>query len=408
MSKIDLKEYFESVDRGDYQRENFDDFLKKVSFSYKIPSIHIAGSNGKGTTANYLANIYRAHGLNVGLFTSPYLDNVNEMISINGQNITDEEMISAIEENEKLFKKFSLSAFEIQTYIALKYFNKKGVDLAIIECGMGGEIDATNIFNPILSIITSISLEHTSFLGRSLCEIAYQKAGVIKDEIPVITGMLDDEAINTIVEVAKERNSQVIVSVEPAKVVYDNYGYSFAYSIYKDLRINSSATYSLKDACIALEAVIKLMNTYPVSEEEIREGLAKTYMPVRMEVLREKPLIIVDGSHNPEGVQNMVKSLQNVAQNRDIHILFACFRDKNVERMLAYLGEYSRDIVLTTFPHKRARTMEDYFLYLDDHSFNENPEEALKELIEKYPDDVILIVGSLAFAAYMKNVINRG
>ena len=408
MSKTDLKEYFESVDRGDYQRENFDDFLKKVSFSYKIPSIHIAGSNGKGTTANYLANIYRAHGLNVGLFTSPYLDNVNEMISINGQNITDEEMISAIEENEKLFKKFSLSAFEIQTYIALNYFNKKGVDLAIIECGMGGEIDATNIFNPILSIITSISLEHTSFLGRSLCEIAYQKAGVIKDEIPVITGMLDDEAINTIVEVAKERNSQVIVSVDPAKVVYDNYGYSFAYSIYKDLRINSSATYSLKDACIALEAVIKLMNTYPVSEEEIREGLAKTYMPVRMEVLREKPLIIVDGSHNPEGVQNMVKSLQNVAQNRDIHILFACFRDKNVERMLAYLGEYSRDIVLTTFPHKRARTMEDYFLYLDDHSFNENPEEALKELIEKYPDDVILIVGSLAFAAYMKNVINRG
>ena len=408
MSKIGLKEYFESVDRGDYQRENFDDFLKKVSFSYKVPSIHIAGSNGKGTTANYLANIYRAHGLNVGLFTSPYLDHINEMISINGQNITDEEMITVIEENEKLFNKFSLSAFEIQTYIALNYFNKKGVDLAIIECGMGGEIDATNIFNPILSIITSISLEHTSFLGRSLCEIAYQKAGVIKDEIPVIAGMLDDEAINTIVEVAKERNSQVIVSVEPAKVVYENYGYSFAYSIYKDLRINSSATYSLKDACIALEAVIKLMSTYPVSEEEIREGLAKTYMPVRMEVLKEKPLIIVDGSHNPEGVQNMVKSLQNVAQNRDIHILFACFRDKNVERMLAYLGEYSKDIVLTTFPHKRARTMEDYFLYLDDHSFSENPEEALKELIEKYPDDVILIVGSLAFAAYMKNVINRG
>ncbi len=408
MSNFDLKEYFESVDRGDYQRENFDDFLKKVSFSYKIPSIHIAGSNGKGTTANYLANIYRAHGLTVGLFTSPYLDNVNEMISINGQNITDEEIISYIKENEKLFNKYSLSAFEIQTFIALSYFNKKGVDLAIVECGMGGEIDATNIFNPILSVITSISLEHTSFLGRSLCEIAYQKAGVIKDEIPVVTGILDDEAINTIVEVAKERNSQVVVAVEPAKVVYDNYGYTFAYSIYTDLRINSSASYSLKDACIALEAIIKLLGTYPISEEEIREGLAKTYMPVRMEILSEKPFIIVDGSHNPEGVQNMVKSLQNVAQDREIHVLFACFRDKNIERMLAYLGEYSKDIVLTTFPHKRARTMEDYFLYLEDHSYNENPEEALNELINKYPDDVILIVGSLAFAAYMKRIINRG
>ena len=408
MSDFNLKDYFESMDRGDYQRENFDDFLKKVSFSYNVPSIHIAGSNGKGTTANYLANIYRAHGLNVGLFTSPYLDNVNEMINVNGQNITDEEFIAAIKENEKLFNKYSLSAFEIQTFIALNYFKKKGVDLAIIECGMGGEIDATNIFNPILSIITSISLEHTSFLGRSLCEIAYQKAGVIKDEIPVVTGILDDEAIKTIVEVAKERNSQVIVSVEPAKVVYDNYGYTFAYSTYTDLRINSSAAYSLKDACIALEAIIKLLGTYPVSEEEIREGLAKTYMPVRMEILSEKPFIIVDGSHNPEGVQNMVKSLQNVAQGREIHILFACFRDKNIERMLAYLGEYSKDIVLTTFPHKRARTMEDYFLYLDDHSYNENPEEALKELVTNYPDDAILIVGSLAFAAYMKNIIKRG
>ena len=408
MSNIDLKAYFENADRGDYQRENFDDFLNAVSFAYNIPSIHIAGSNGKGTTANYLANIYRSHGLKVGLFTSPYLYNVNEMININGVDITDDQIIWFINEYQKLFDKYELSAFEIQTFIALSYFQKNNCDLAIVECGMGGEIDATNIFNPILSIITSISLEHTAFLGRSLCEIAYQKAGVIKEEIPVVTGILDEEAINTIVEVAKEKNSQVVVAVDPAKVVYENYGYNFAYSVYTNLRINSSATYSLKDACIALEAVIKLNDRFPVSEEQIREGLARTYMPVRMEIVREKPLVIIDGSHNPEGVQNMVKSLQNVAQNREIHVLFACFRDKNVERMLAYLGEYSKDIVLTTFPHKRARTMEEYFLYLDDHTFNENPEEALKELVTKYPDDVVLIVGSLAFAAYMKNIIKRG
>ena len=405
---MNLKEYFESVDRGDYQRENFDDFLKKVSFNYNVPSIHIAGSNGKGTTANYLANIYRAHGLKVGLYTSPYLNDVNEMININGENISNEDFESAIKENQKLFDKYGLSAFEIQTFIALDYFKNKGVDLAIIECGMGGEIDATNIFKPILSIITSISLEHTSFLGRSLCEIAYQKAGVIKEEIPVVTGILDDEAINTIVEVAKETHSQVIVSVEPAKVVYSDYGYTFAYSTYTDLRINSSATYSLKDACIALEAVRKLLDRYPVSEEEIREGLAKTYMPVRMEIMSEKPFVVVDGSHNPEGVQNMVKSLPTLVGNREIHVLFACFKDKNVERMLAYLGEYSKDVILTTFPHKRARTEEDYFLYLDDHSFNEDSVAALKELEEKYPEDAILIVGSLAFAAYMKNLIKRG
>ena len=405
MSELNIKEYFDNADRGDYQRENFDDFLKKVSFKYNVPSIHIAGTNGKGTTANYLANIYRAHGLKVGLFTSPYLYNVNEMININGKEISDEELINAIKENQKLFDKYGLSAFEIQTFIALNYFSKNNCDLAIIECGMGGEIDATNIFTPILSIITSISLEHTAFLGRSLCEIAYQKAGIIKNEIPVVTGILDEESINTIVEVAKDKKSQVLVAVDPANVVYSDHGYSFAYMTYKDLRINSAASYSLKDACIAIEAVNKLMERINISEEEIREGLANTYMPVRMEIIKESPLVIIDGSHNPEGVYNMVKSLQNVAENREIHVLFACFKDKNIERMLAYLGEYSKDIILTTFPHKRARTEEDYFLYLEDHSFKEDAFEALKELENNYPDDAILVVGSLAFAAYMKQLI---
>ena len=402
---IDLKTYFENIQRDDYQRENFDDFLKKVNFRYNVPSIHIAGSNGKGSTANYLANIYRAHGLKVGLFTSPYLNNVNEMININGVDISDEDFISAIKENEKLFDKYSLSPFEIQTFVALNYFSKNGCDLAIIECGMGGEIDATNIFIPIASIITSISLEHTAFLGRSLCEIAYQKAGIIKDEIPVITGILDEEAINTIVEVTKDKNCKLSVAVEAANVVYENDGFNFAYLTYKDLRINSAATYSLKDACIAIETVNKLLDKYPVSEEEIRQGLANTFMPVRMEIVRKSPLIIVDGSHNPEGVLNLTKSLQNAVENREIHVLFACFKDKNIERMLSYLGEYSSDIVLTTFPNKRARTMDDYFLFLDDYTFKEDAVLALEDFINTYPEDAILITGSLAFAAYMKNKI---
>ena len=402
MSKIDLKTYFDKVGHGEYQRENFDSFLNKVNFSYKISSIHIAGSNGKGSTANYLANIYRAQGYKVGLFTSPYLEIVNEMINVNGQNISDEEMVEIIEHNAKLIDKYSLSPFEIQTFIALTYFEKQKCDIAIIECGMGGEIDATNIFTPIASVITSISLEHTAFLGRSICEIAYQKAGIIKREVPVITGILDEEAINTIVEVSKENNSQLSVAVEPAKVVYENKGFNFAYGTLDNLRINSAATYSLKDACIALEVVNKLNDLFNVSEQSIKEGLANTYMPVRMEILKEKPLLIVDGSHNPEGVNNLVKSLQNVAQNREIHVLFACFRDKNIERMIAYLGEYSKDITLTTFPHERARTEEEFFLYMEDYSFKEDAIAAIKELMEKYPDDCILVTGSLAFAAYIK------
>ena len=402
---IDLNSYFEKIYKDDYQREDFDDFLKKVNFKYSVPSIHIAGSNGKGSTANYLANIYRAHGLKVGLFTSPALNKVNEMININGQDISDADFISAINEHEKLFNKFGLSPFEIQTFVALNYFQKQGCDLAIIECGMGGEIDATNIFNPILSIITSISLEHTAFLGRSLCEIAYQKAGIIKDEIPVITGILAEEAINTIVEVTKEKNCLLRTAVEPANVVYSNGGLTFSYMTYKDLRINTAANYSLKDACIAIETITALNDRYPISEEELRKGLEDTYMPARMEVMKQSPLVIVDGSHNPEGVQNMVISLQNLAGNRDIHVLFACFKDKNIERMISYLGEYAKDITLTTFPNRRSRTMDDYFLYLEDYPFKDDPVAALQELEAQYPEDAILVTGSLAFAAYMKNYI---
>ena len=402
---IDLNKYFDELYKDDYQRENFDDFLKKVNFKYNVPSIHIAGSNGKGSTANYLARIYRAYGLKVGLFTSPALNKVNEMININGNDISDEDFIKAINENEKLFKKYSLSPFEIQTFIALNYFTKQGVDLAIIECGMGGEIDATNIFTPIASIITSISLEHTAYLGRSLCEIAYQKAGIIKDEVPVITGILDEEAINTIVEVTKEKKCSLRSSVEPANVVYDNFGYNFNYMTYKDLRINSAAYYSLKDACIAIETVNALLDRYPVTEDQIKEGLANTFMPVRMEVVSKSPLIIIDGSHNPEGVQNMVKSLHEVAENRPVHVLFACFTDKNIERMLSYLGEYAEDITLTTFPNRRARQMEDYFLFLEDYPFKDDAVQALEELKAQYPEDAILVTGSLAFAAYMKNFV---
>lgn len=403
MEDFNPTNYFDQVGHSEYQRENFDAFLRKVGFQYNIPSIHIAGSNGKGSTAYYLANIYRARGLKVGLFISPALIKINEMICINGQDISDDQLTKFIFQNDKLFKKYSLSPFEMQTYIALTYFQQQQCDIAIIECGMGGEIDATNIFTPIASVITSISLEHTAHLGRSVSEIALHKAGIIKEEVPVITGVLSDEALTTIVDVAKSKNSKVVVSVEPANVVYNNRGYNFTYLNYVNLRINTPAYYSMKDACIALEVVIKLMDNFPVSEQEIHQGLENTHAPARMEIIRNQPLIIVDGSHNPEGVFNMTKSLLQVAEDRPIHVLFACFRDKNVERMLAYLGEFTRDIVLTTFPHDRARKEDEYNLYIEDFAYQENALSSLQEMIEQYPEDCILVTGSLAFAAYIKN-----
>ena len=193
---IDIKNVIATRDGSDYQRDDFDAFLKKIKFSFNLPAIHIAGTNGKGSTANYLASIYKNSGYKVGLFTSPELYEVNEMIRINNEPISDSDLKDIILDKRKEIEKYELSTFEILTYVAFTYFQNQKCDICIIECGMGGEIDATNIFTPILSIITSVSLEHTAFLGKSISEIALNKAGIIKDQIPVLIGDLSEDATN--------------------------------------------------------------------------------------------------------------------------------------------------------------------------------------------------------------------
>lgn len=392
---------------GDYQRDDFDNFIKKTKFVYKTPSIHIAGTNGKGSTANYIASIYRKTGLKVGLFTSPALVNVNESITINGVEISDEEIIAYIKDNKKEYEKFDLSSFEVLTHMALSYFDKNNCDVAIIECGMGGAIDATNIFTPILSIITSVSLEHTNFLGRSISEIALNKAGIIKDDIPVLVGNVDEDAMEVISGIAKDRGSKLVSLSLPARVTYHD-GYDFDYLTYLNMHINSIALYSVDDACFALDAVTILNDRFPVTIEQVKAGIAEVVMPARLEIVCKKPLVIVDGAHNPEAMEKLAKALANPCGNSLIHTVFACFRDKNLNSLLASIGEVSEDITLTTFDHPRARTIDDYFLFIEDHKFVEDCIEAIKTNMTEHPNDITLVTGSLAFAGYVRNLFKIG
>lgn len=405
---MDIKEYFSNKNRNDYQRDYFDSFLKKTSFKYNVPSIHIAGTNGKGSTATYIASSYIANGYKVGLFVSPYFVEPNEQISINGKQITDDEMFAIIKEYEKLIDKYDLSAFEIQTFIAFKYFQDNKCDIAVIECGMGGETDATNIFDSVLSIVTSVSLEHTSFLGKSISEIAANKLGIMRSEVPLLLGSKDEDVVSVASEYAHDLDTKIISPVEPSNVTYSEQGHSFTYSSFKDVKIKSLARYSVKDACLALEALLILKDQFPFDDQKVKEGMANVVMPGRMSVESSNPLIIVDGGHNPEAIQSLVASLANPVGNRAIHIVFAAFRDKNIERMLAELGTISSDIVLTTFDHPRARSEEEYFLFLGDYRFEENAVEAIKKLKEEYPNDAIIITGSLAFAGYIHNLFMKG
>ena len=405
---INLLDVIDARDGTDYQRDNFDSFLKKIKFSFNLPAIHIAGTNGKGSTANYIASIYQSAGYKVGLFTSPELYEINEMIRVNGVEISDQEIKDIISDKKKEIYKFELSTFEILTFVALQHFINSNCDICVIECGMGGEVDATNVFTPILSIITSVSLEHTSFLGKSISEIALNKAGIIKDDVPVLIGDLPEDAVSVISEESKYHNSKIYGVSEAHQPTQTNEGYEFSYGTHSNLRIKSNALYSVNDACLALDVIDILKQQFPVSEDNIHSGLDSVSMECRMDILESDPLTIIDGAHNPEAFEKLSNSLQKGNFSKNIRVLLASFKDKNVIQMLSIIGSISESITLTTFDHPRARKEEDYFLFVSDYEFVEDPIEAYHKLKELYPEDIILITGSLAFAAYMKKRLTNG
>ena len=409
MTNMLLTSYLPSLkSRSDYQKDNFSHFLKKVGFKYNVPSIHIAGTNGKGSTATYIARIYQEAGYKVGLFTSPYFYDVNEMIEINGESIKDEEIKKYVDDNKKLIEKFSLSEFELETFIAFNYFLDQKIDIAVIECGMGGELDATNIFTPILSIITSISLEHTEYLGRSIMEVAAHKAGIIKDSVPSLIGELDREAETTIANIANELESTLYRVATTFDIENVEEGISFSYQDYKNIILNSKAEYACYDASLAIEAISILKDQFDVKEIDIRNALKKCYMKNRFEVLGNSPIFIVDGAHNLEAISKLVEAASNCYQDKKIHVIFACFKDKNVSLMLPQISLLTDDVSVTTFDHPRARKEEDYFLFLEDYKFYDDHINLINEKIKEFPDDVFLVTGSLAFASLVRKEYLEG
>ena len=397
----ELELFLKSHDAGRYTRDHFDKYCKKEKLCLSIPTIHIAGSNGKGSTARFLEAIYLAQGYKVGAFIKPSFVCVNESIRLNGEEIDDQTLARLYKDESKAIAKYDLSAFEATVGIAYRYFEEKRPDIVIIEAGMGGGVDATNIdeMDTILSIITSISLEHTAYLGTTVSQIAYSKSGIIKEEKPILIGQLEDEAKNIVREYAEDMDAPFyeVDSFHFDQVLPD--GYHFDYRPFKDLSVSTFSRYQLKNASIAIEATKILAETFPVSEEAVRKGLRCTLLPGRFEQVGN---LIFDGAHNPEATKELVASLNRVRGGKRVHVLFASMRDKNIAVMLPELNRDFDHIILTTFDHPRARKEEDYFLYLGDYEFLSDPKKALEDLIHQFPDDLILITGSLAFVGFLR------
>lgn len=384
-----------------YGDDNWSAFVKKVKTHLDAPVIHVSGSNGKSSVIAFMENVLIEAGFNVGAFSDAHFFSPCSAIRVNGKCIEEEEFCGLFDRKNKFFSKFDLSFFEMMTAIAFDYFNDKKLDIVLLESSLGGDFDPTNLpdLDAKLAIVTSSGLTHTEYLGTTSSEIALNDAGILKDEVPLLVGSVDENSKSALLDLAKRMNSKFFQpdSYHFAHLVGDCY--RFDYGPYSDLAIPSRAVSLLPDAAIAIEALLLLKEDYPFTEDAIRKGLLKFDLSCRMEALGN---LIFDGASNPEAMKALIPSLNALSKGKPIHVLFASKIGSNIAVNLPTLGNSVASINLTTFPNKDARVKEDYFLYEEDYPFIEDAEVGAKALLEKYPDDCIAFVGDLDFALWAK------
>ncbi|WP_452597045.1 bifunctional folylpolyglutamate synthase/dihydrofolate synthase [Pontimicrobium sp. MEBiC01747] len=294
---------------------------------HKFKSIHVAGTNGKGSTSHMLASVLQEAGYNVGLYTSPHLKDFRERIKINGVEVSKQYVIGFIKRNKSFLKAQELSFFEMTVGLAFDYFAKQKVDIAIIEVGLGGRLDSTNIITPEVSVITNIGLDHTQFLGNTLPKIAAEKGGIIKHNIPVVVGETQSETVSVFTTLAEKHNAEIVFADQEVTAAYTS-----------DLTGN----YQYKNIKTVVQT-IKVLNRkgkYTVSKEQLKKGLLNvvknTQLLGRWQILQEQPKVICDTAHNKEGLTYTMQQLQQ-EQYEELHIVFGVVNDKNLQSVFGIL-----------------------------------------------------------------------
>ena len=290
----------------------------------QFKSIHIAGTNGKGSTAHMLTSILQEAGYKVGLYTSPHLKGFRERIKVNGKMITEQEVVGFVKESKTIFEEMELSFFEFTVAMAFDYFANQQVDIAIIETGLGGRLDSTNILNPELTIITNIGLDHTNLLGNTLEKIAAEKAGIIKENTPIIIGRKQKETNTIFQNIAKEKNAHLIYTNPQQNYVTDLKGE------YQKENVNTTIA--------AIEQLLE--QGWVINRSNIEQGLLKTITNTqllgRWQTLSKSPDIICDTGHNEDGIKQISKQLKNT-KFEQLHFVFGTVNDKNLDSILSHL-----------------------------------------------------------------------
>ena len=387
--------------------------------------LHVAGTNGKGSTSSYLAHMLQEAGYKVGLYTSPFLERFNERIQINGLDIPDDTLgriTSLVKDAADKMVEEGLehpTTFEILTAIAFVYYKEEETDYVVLEVGLGGRFDSTNVIEEsLISIITTLDYDHIAELGDTLGKIAYQKAGIIKENGIVVSYPQDEEAAAVIKEVVTEKHAELFFSPNDSIQIKEEneygsvFNYTFGENKFNDLKISMLGEYQVYNAALALTSLLVLRDKglLKISDEDLKSGLSKTKWKGRLEVLKRNPTFLIDGAHNVQGINQLAKALELFTYEKLI-LGIGILKDKDVDHMIEKLAPMADIIVVTEV--KMPRKLEAEKLALEIKKYNDNVyvEKEVKDAIDKTIElasekDIIVFGGSLYLIGEVRTLVN--
>lgn len=394
----------------------------------KSKFIHVAGTNGKGSTTAILAEILKEKGFKVGMYTSPYLEEFEERIQINGENIPKDRLAQLVTKIKKAVDKVieegynHPTEFEIITCLMFLYFAEEKIDYGVIEVGLGGRLDSTNVITPILSIITSISYDHMNLLGNTLGEIAKEKAGIIKENIPVVIYPQEEEAFKVIEDACFSTKSNLIttdisrgrfIKVLDEDRIYQLVNITFDEEDF-EVKLPLLGQHQISNLLVALNAYKVLCNKENIkfSIEDIKSAVKKVKWIGRLEVMNKKPLIVIDGAHNIQGISNLKNNVEKYFKYNKIYLILGILADKEVEKMVKIIAPIAYKVYALTPLSTRAENASELKIVIDKYnnnciayeSYYDAIIDALKEAEE---DDLILVSGSLYMIGDMRKKIRN-
>lgn len=368
----------------------------------ELKVIHVAGTNGKGSFCSVLSSILVNAGYRVGLYTSPFIEEFNERIQLNNVPIGDEELVPLLEEVKEKTDGMSFcpTEFDFITAAALKWFSRKDCDLVILEVGMGGRYDSTNVIDkPVLSVITSIALDHTKVLGDTTEKIAFEKAGIIKKDCPVIWGG-EDEGAYGVIKAESEKLSAPLIKTDASSLNIKDMNLSRTLFEYKgkEYKLSLLGTYQPKNCVTVLTAVDVLREKgYEISDKSVYEGIEKAKWKARFELLRNNPPVIFDGGHNPHGIKAATESLKNYFKGEKVNLLMGVLADKDYTQMVKLLTPYVNRVFCITPPSDRALKSSELAAVFEENGIAAESFDEIKEGVQKAleTNESLIILGSL-------------